>query len=67
VCGGSELADRPKLRRLGLARVDVDRIFARSTVIAVDGSLKVYVRMSDVRAQLREYPPGSIRRSWEVA
>lgn len=49
---------------VGMTRVDVDRLFQRCTVYALDGSRKVYVNTGDVLATLQAFPPGSIRRTW---
>ena len=48
-----------------MTRVDVDRLFQRCTVYAVDGSRKVYVSSGEVMGTIRAFPPGSIRRTWE--
>ena len=50
---------------LGMTRVDIDRLFKRCTVYAVDGSRKVYVSSGEVMGTIRAFPPGSIRRTWE--
>jgi hypothetical protein len=60
--------DRSAVRDLyGLARVDVDRIFERLPVLALEGSRKVYVRREDLEAHLaqRTFAPG--KRVREVA
>jgi len=63
-----EYMDRAACQRLlGLTRVDVERIFARCTVHALDGSRKVYVQRDEALAQIRPHARGSIRRQWESA
>ena len=58
--------DRRACRELlGMTRVDIDRLFKRCTVYAVDGSRKVYVSSGEVMGTIRAFPPGSIRRTWE--
>lgn len=54
-------------RLLGLSRVDVERLFQRCPVHALDGSRKVYVSAEDALAQIRAYPKDAVRRSWEAA
>ena len=62
-----EFLDRRACRELlGMTRVDVDRLFKRCTVYAIDGSRKVYINSSEVMGTIRAYPPGSIRRTWET-
>lgn len=53
--------DRAAVRDLyGLSRVDVDRIFERLPVLALEGSRKVYVRRDDLEAYIerRTFKPG---------
>ena len=62
-----EFLDRRACRELlGMTRVDVDRLFQRCTVYAIDGSRKVYISSGEVMGAIRGYPPGSIRRTWET-
>ena len=49
-----------------MTRVDVDRLFKRCTVYAIDGSRKVYINSGEVMGSIRADPPGSIRRTWET-
>jgi hypothetical protein len=51
-------------RRLGLTRVDVERIFRRGPVHAVDGSRKCYVRTIDALAYVQAYDRGEARANW---
>lgn len=62
-----EFLDRRACRELlGMTRVDVDRLFQRCTVYAIDGSRKVYISSGEVMGAIRGYPPGTIRRTWET-
>jgi hypothetical protein len=53
-------------RLLGLTMVDVERIFPRCPVDAVDSSPKVYVATEDALAQIRAYSKGTIRENWRI-
>jgi hypothetical protein len=53
-----ELLDRPTLlRKVGLRRCDVDRIFDRCHEYRVAGSSKPYVHRDEARGQLVVTPP----------
>ena len=62
-----EFLDRRACRELlGMTRVDVDRLFQRCTVYAIEGSRKVYISSGEVMGAICAVPPGSIRRTWET-
>ena len=62
-----EFLDRRACRELlGMTRVDVDRLFQRCTVYAIDASRKVYISSGEAMGAIHAYPPGSIRRTWET-
>ena len=53
-----EFLDRRACRELlGMTRVDVDRLFQRCTVYAIDGSRKVYISSDEVNRALGESLP----------
>jgi hypothetical protein len=59
-----ELLDRPTLlRKVGLRRCDVDRIFDRCHEYRVAGSSKPYVHRDEARGQLVVTPPARIART----
>jgi hypothetical protein len=58
--------DRTAVREhYGLARVDIDRVFERLPIVALEGSRKVYVRRQDLEEYLaaRTFQPGQRVRS----
>lgn len=55
------LVTRRALRDAGIARVDLDRIWARSEQVMVPGSRVVYVRREDIDRHLVVVPVNGVR------